>query len=118
MGRLLRLTVLGVAILTSLVVLPLLIADRAGAVGIALVAGPPVLLTLIAAAAPLLGRRAEAVVTWVVTVLLFAYVVVYGLGVGLFYFPAALLMLGVALTRGPGAQSQHSSRRGTVTRWL
>lgn len=99
-GQMLRLTALGVAILTSLAVLPLLIADRTGAVGIALVAGPPVLLALIAAAAPLLGRTAEAIVTWVITVLLFAYVIVYGLGVGLFYLPVALLMFGVALT-GP-----------------
>lgn len=98
-GRPLRLAAAGVAIGTSLAVLPLLISDRTGTVGIALIPGPPVLLTLAAAAAPLLGHLAEAIVTWAMTVLLFAYIIVYGLGVGLFYLPAGLLMLAVALTR-------------------
>jgi len=100
MSRMLRLAAVAVAVGTSLAMLPLLIADQAGVVGIGVVVLPPVMLTLIAAAAPLLGRSAaETVVTWIVTALMFIYVVVYGLGVGFFYIPAALVLLAVALTR-------------------
>jgi hypothetical protein len=99
-SRVLRLVAVAVAVGTSLAVLPLVIADQAGTVGIAVTVLPPVVLTLIATAAPLLNRSVtEAIVTWIVTALMFAYVVVYGLGVGLLYTPAALVLLVVALTR-------------------
>jgi hypothetical protein len=99
-GRALRLAAVAVTIGTNLAVLPLLISDQAGTVGIAIVTLPPMVLTLAAAAAPLLGRSAaEAIVTWIVSALMFVYVIVYGLGVGLFYLPAALLVLVTALTR-------------------
>jgi hypothetical protein len=107
----LRLTAVAVAVGTGLALLPLLIADQTGTVGIALIVLPPVVLTLIAAAAPLPGHStAETIVTWIVTALMFTYVIVYGLGVGLFYIPAALMLLVVAITRtGKTHQSQSQS---------
>ncbi|HEX6686852.1 MAG TPA: hypothetical protein VF062_29065 [Candidatus Limnocylindrales bacterium] len=99
MGRVQRLAAVAVAVGTSLALLPMLIADRTGTVGIALVAGPPVVLTLVAAAAPLLRHPGEAIVTWSMTALFFAYIIVYGLGVGLLYCPAGFLLFVVALTR-------------------
>jgi len=99
-SRVLRLVAVALAVGTGLALLPLLIADQTGTVGIAVVVLPPVVLTLIAAAAPQLAHSAaEAIVTWIVTVLMFAYVVVYGLGVGFYYTPAAIVLLVVALTR-------------------
>jgi len=98
-GRVLRLAAVVVTIGTNLAVLPLLIRDQAGTVGIAIVALPPIVLALAAAAAPLLGHTvAEAIVTWIATSLMFAYAIVYGLGLGLYYMPVALLLLIAALT--------------------
>lgn len=99
-SRVLRLTAVALTVGISLAVLPMLIADQNGAAGIAVIVLPPVVVTLIAAAAPLLDHPvAAAVVTWIMTGLMFAYVIVYGLGVGFFYAPAALLLLVAALTR-------------------
>jgi len=112
-ARLLRLTAVGAATVTGLAVLPLLIDDRAGATGIAIVLAPPAVLTLLGAAAPLLRPAAvEAAVTWTVTVLMFAYVIVYGLGVGMFYLPTALVLLGAAVT-GSRRVSQPEPSPGT-----
>jgi hypothetical protein len=111
-SRLLRLTAVGAVTVTGLAVLPLLIDDRAGAAGIALVVAPPVVLTLLGAAAPLLGPTAvEAAVTWTVTVLMFVFVIVYGLGVGLLYLPTALVLLGAAVI-GSRRVGQPGSRSG------
>jgi hypothetical protein len=114
MSRLLRLTAVGAAIVTGLAVLPLLIDDQAGAAGIAIVIAPPAVLTLLGAVAPLLRPpAAEVAVTWTVTVLMFAYVIVYGLGVGMFYLPTALVLLGAAVI-GSRTAGQPATGSGTA----
>jgi hypothetical protein len=92
-----------VAVATDLAVLPVLNADEVGAAGTAATLIPPVVLTLVGAAALLLGRSVAAVVViWTVAALMLAFVVVYGLGVGLLYAPTALLLLAGAIARTAG----------------
>jgi hypothetical protein len=59
---------------------------------------------LVAAAVATLPGRGWAVVaaTWLAAAVLVAYVVVFGLGIGLYFAPAALLLLAAAATRSAG----------------
>lgn len=101
-SRLLLYAAVVAAVATGLAVLPLLNADDAGAVGTAATVVPPVVLTLLGAAAPRLGRSAAAtVVIWTAVVLMFAFVIVYGLGLGFLYAPTAFLLLAGAIARRP-----------------
>lgn len=101
-SRLLLLAAVVAAVATDLAVLPILYADDAGAVGIAATVVPPVVLTLLGAAGSLLGRSAVATgVIWTAVVLMFAFVVVYGLGLGFLYIPTAFLLLAGAIARRP-----------------
>lgn len=108
-SRLLVLAAVVAAVGTDLAVLPMLIADRAGPTGIAVTLVPPVVLTLLGAAALLLRPAVAAtLVIWTATALMFAFVVVYGLGVGLLYTPTAVLLLAGAIARTTGQTQARS----------
>ncbi len=98
-GGALRVAAVVVALGTTVGVLPLVVADRGSAADYAVVLGPPAALTLLGATAPFLRPPVLAtVVTWIVAILMFAYVLVYGLGVGGFYTVTAALWLATAIT--------------------
>jgi hypothetical protein len=60
------------------------------------IAVPPVVITLLAAAAAWLPRGARIGVTWFTVVLMLAYVVVFGPGLGYAYLPTAALLVAAA----------------------
>lgn len=100
------------ALLSSAVGLPLLVKDRAEWVGIAATIVPPLVLSLAALAVGLTGMPSSTVVLWVIAVLTLAYVVVYGLGLGCFYLPTALLLFGAAIVRSTVATPPGSGSAG------
>ncbi|MFY1672725.1 hypothetical protein ACN27G_22640 [Plantactinospora sp. WMMB334] len=91
------LAALTIVVAVSIATLPLLI-DDGGASGAAVAIVPPVVVTGLAALVAWRWQTAGLVVTWLATILMGAYVLVFSLGLGLFYAPAALLLLAAALT--------------------
>lgn len=95
-GRVLSLLAVASAVVVSVGALPLAL-DDAGPSGAAVTVAPPVLITGVAAAVSWLSRAPGIVAAWLAAVLMIAYVLVFGLGLGLFYAPTALLALASAI---------------------
>src|SRR5690606_23061043 len=105
------------SIATGLAALPLLIDDGGGAVGIAVVVGPPLAITALAAPGERLQAAGPAIV-WFSVLLMLAYLVIFGLGLGLLYLPTALLLIAAAIAvsardgRGPSGQANQPVTSG------
>jgi hypothetical protein len=113
-GRSLRYVTVASAFVIGLIALPLLIDDRGGVLSIALTTAPPLVITTLAAVAPRFGR-AGTVVVWLSVLLMLAYLVLFGLGLGLLYVPTLLLLVATAVTissrsRADEATAQVGSR--------
>ncbi|MFD0970075.1 hypothetical protein [Plantactinospora endophytica] len=109
----LLLAALTAAVAVSIATLPLLL-DDGGASGAAVAIVPPVTITGIAAAVAWRWQTAGLVVTWLATMLMGLYVLVFSLGLGLFYVPAALLLFAAALTGSARAAGLSRSARQPV----
>jgi hypothetical protein len=94
----LRYVPLVASVLTGLALLPLELEGRhvyqSSAVDLAIGLGPPILVAALPLL-PLTGTKL-AWLTWTATVLMLVYVLLFGLALGMFYFPTALLLLVVA----------------------
>jgi hypothetical protein len=120
LGSWLRYTPLVVAVLISLVLLPMEIEGRrvyeSSAADLVIGLGPPILIAALPVL-PLSGMKL-AWLTWVAAALMLAYNFVFGLALGMFYFPAALLLLVSAVyytwtasTGGPPGIAWRTSNR-------
>jgi hypothetical protein len=102
--QLLSIAALGSTVVIGLAAIPALVEDRGGLVGILATVAPPILITGLAALAlRLLRGPARLVAAWVAAALMLAFVIVYGLGLGFYYWPSAMLVFATAsvINRAP-----------------
>jgi hypothetical protein len=88
----LRVAAVAAVVVIDALVLPLLLEDRNPLAFTVLHLTVPLLLVLVPLAAGL-TRRAVGVATWTCALVLFGLTIVFGLGLGLLYTPAAVLLL-------------------------
>jgi hypothetical protein len=95
-GRTLSLVAVGSAVVISAALLPVLLDD--GGVGdVAVTIVPPLALATLVAVFSWWSRTAGVVAGWVASVLMLAYMIIYGLGLGMYYAPTTLLILSAAI---------------------
>jgi hypothetical protein len=95
--RMLAFAALGSTLVIGLAAIPTLVDDRGGLIGILATVVPPI---VIAGVAVLLMQSltgtARAVSAWVTAALMLVFIIVYGLGLGFYYWPSAMLMFATA----------------------
>jgi hypothetical protein len=95
--RMLALAALGSTLVIGLSAIPTLIEDRGGIVGILATVVPPIVIAGMAVLLlQVLTGTARAVSAWVAAALMVVFILVYGLGLGFYYWPSAMLMVATA----------------------
>ena len=95
--RLLSLAALGSTLVIGLASVPELVDDRNGLVGVAATVVPPIVIAGVAVLTlHVLTGQARVVAAWVAAALMVIFIIVYGLGLGFYYWPSAMLLFATA----------------------
>jgi hypothetical protein len=95
--RLLALAALGSTLVIGLAAVPELVEDRNSLVGVAATVVPPIVIAGVAVLTlQVLTGQARLVAAWVAAALMVIFILVYGLGLGFYYWPSAMLLFATA----------------------